>query len=541
MTDVKRIDPAELRRRLHDGGEIAVVDVREEGAFTAADHLLYASSLPLSRLELSAPDLLPRRDVRLVAVDGDETLAPRAARRLAELGYADVSVLTGGVTAWKAAGFPVYRGAHVPSKAFAELVEHLDGTPWIDIESLRAKQAAGEDLAVLDTRSFPEYRNQTIPGAISAPGVEIVDVVRDLVPSPDTLVVASCGGRTRSIIGAQALIAAGLPNRVVSLQNGTMGWTLAGLSVEKGAQRRAGPPGPTAREWSRAAAERLAERYNIPTIDAATLALWRADPTRTLHLFDVRQPEEFERGHIPGFVSVAGGQLVQETDRHVATLGARIVLADDGSLARARITAHWLIRQGWDVAVLDGAVLKNAVQEIGPRPARALGLEALAEAPDDLLTPEALNAALQAGAAVVVDVALSSDYRRGHIPGSWFSTRARLGDNLKRLPKADRVAIASPDGALARLAAAELRAQGVAAAALDGGSRAWVAAGLPLDKEPLYAETPDDVWLPPRLAPDPEAAMRDYLTWEIDLVHQIPADPDFRFIEREALSRHAAA
>jgi rhodanese-related sulfurtransferase len=235
-----------------------VVDVREEGAFTAADHLLYASSLPLSRLELSAPDLLPRRDVRLVAMDADETLAPRAARRLAELGYADVSVLTGGVAAWKAAGFPVYRGAHVPSKAFAELVEHLDGTPWIDVQTLRAKQAAGEDLVVLDTRSFPEYRNQTIPGAISAPGAEIVDVLRDLAPSPDTLVVAGCGGRTRSIIGAQALIAAGLPNRVVSLQNGTMGWTLAGLSVETGAM--AGRPDPHLASVRRPPARRIRTR-----------------------------------------------------------------------------------------------------------------------------------------------------------------------------------------------------------------------------------------------------------------------------------------
>ncbi|CAO3359030.1 rhodanese-like domain-containing protein [Azospirillum melinis] len=538
-TTIPGIDPATLRRLLRDGGELAIVDAREEGAFTGSGHLLYAASLPLSRLEVIADTLLPRRSVRLVVVDGDGTLAPRAAARLAALGYSDVSVLTGGTRAWVAAGFPVYSGAHVPSKAFAELVEHHDGTHWIDVATLRAKQQAGEDLVVLDTRSFPEFRAQTIPGAISVPGAEIVDAVRDLVPSPDTLVVASCGGRTRSIIGAQALIAAGLPNRVVSLQNGTMGWTLGGLAVEKGARRRSAPASAAARAWSVAAAAAVAERHGVPTVDAATLAAWDADATRTLHRIDVRQPEEYERGHRPGFVSVPSGQLVQETDRHVATLGARIVLADDGSLVRARLTASWLARMGWDVAVLD-APPPDGVLELGPRPTRVLGLEGLDEPADSLIAPEALAEWIDRGGVTLVDLGLSSEYRRGHLPGAWFSTRARLAASLDRLPKADALVLTSPDGAIARFAAAELRAQGVKALALDGGTRAWTAAGLPLDSEAHHADDVDDVWLPPRLQPDPETAMRAYLEWEIDLIHQVGIDPDFRFRDRAAASQPPA-
>ncbi len=396
-----------------------------------------------------------------------------------------------------------------------------------------------QDLVVLDTRSFPEFRAQTIPGAISVPGAEIVDVVRDLAPSPDTLVVASCGGRTRSIIGAQALIAAGLPNRVVSLQNGTMGWTLGGLTVEKGARRRSAPASAAARGWSVAAAAALAERHGVPTIDAATLAAWSADDARTLHRIDVRQPEEYERGHRPGFVSVPGGQLVQETDRHVATLGARIVLADDGSLVRARVTASWLARMGWEVAVLD-AGLADGVLELGPRPARVLGLGALDEPADSLIAPDALAHRIGDGGVALVDLGLSSEYRRGHLPSAWFATRGRLASVLDRLPKADTLVLTSPDGALARLAAAELRALGLRALALDGGTRAWIAAGLPLDAEALYADELDDVWLPPRLHPDPEAAMRAYLDWEIDLIRHVGLDPDFRFRDREAASRPAA-
>ena len=133
----KTITAAQLRDRLHSGGEIAIVDAREEGSFHDR-HLLMASSLPLSRVELLAPGLLPRHSAPIVVCDDGEGLAERAALRLIEGGYNDVSVLEGGVEAWEKAGFPVYSGVHVPSKAFAEVVEHECGTPRISVEELAA-------------------------------------------------------------------------------------------------------------------------------------------------------------------------------------------------------------------------------------------------------------------------------------------------------------------------------------------------------------------------------------------------------------------
>src|SRR5438132_7560536 len=129
------ITPAELRERYRAGGEIAIVDAREEGVFHER-HLFMASCLPLSRLELIAPGLLPRRSAPIVVCDDGEGLARRAAARLIEGGYTDVSLLAGGVAAWEAAGFPVYSGVHVPSKAFAEVVEHECGTPWLSAGAL---------------------------------------------------------------------------------------------------------------------------------------------------------------------------------------------------------------------------------------------------------------------------------------------------------------------------------------------------------------------------------------------------------------------
>ena len=218
---VASITAEELRRRYQAGGEIAIVDAREEGVFHDR-HLLMASCLPLSRLELIAPGLLPRHSASIVVCDDGEGLAERAAARLDEGGYTEVAVLEGGVRGWEAAGYPVYSGVHVPSKAFAEVVEHEMKTPWISVEELAERQKRGEKMAIFDSRSYDEYHSNTIPGAVSVPGAELVYRFRELVPSPDTFVVVNCGGRTRSIIGAQSLIDAGVPNRVVSLKDGTM-------------------------------------------------------------------------------------------------------------------------------------------------------------------------------------------------------------------------------------------------------------------------------------------------------------------------------
>ncbi|HEV2098144.1 MAG TPA: rhodanese-like domain-containing protein, partial [Stellaceae bacterium] len=270
-TQPGNITAAELRNRYQAGGEIAIVDAREEGSFHNR-HLLMASCLPLSRLELIAPALLPRRDAPIVVCDAGEALAERAASRLIEGGWSDVSVLAGGVAAWEAAGFPGYSGVHVPSKAFAEVVEHECHTPWITVEELADRQRRGDDMVIFDSRSYDEYHSNSIPGAISVPGAELVYRFHELVPSPDTFVVVNCGGRTRSIIGAQSLIDAGVPNRVVDLKDGTMAWHLAGLDVVNGATGRAPAVSAEGIAVARQRADVVAQRYAVPVIDRDTLA-----------------------------------------------------------------------------------------------------------------------------------------------------------------------------------------------------------------------------------------------------------------------------
>src|SRR6266446_5233683 len=403
-----KVTPAELRGRLRASGEIAIVDARKEGSFHER-HLLMASCLPLSRLELIAPSLLPRRSAPIVVSDDGEGLAERAAARLNEGGYTDVSVLAGGVAAWEAAGFPVYSGVHVPSKAFAEVVEHEYGTPWISAEELAEGQKSGERMVIFDSRSYEEYHSNSIPGAISVPGAELVYRYSELVPSPDTFVVVNCGGRTRSIIGAQALIDAGVPNRVVSLKDGTMAWHLAGFQVVAGATGRAPEVSTAGLSSARQRADAVARRYGVPVIDRAKLAEWQREADRrALYVIDVRDPAEYRAGHLPGAVMAPGGQLVQETDSWLSVWGARVVLVDDTGV-RARMTASWLRRMGWDAAVLDGGLDGVELEPGMPTPRSDIF---------PLAGPEPATVqplALQASPAVVVDLAPSRRHREGHI------------------------------------------------------------------------------------------------------------------------------
>jgi rhodanese-related sulfurtransferase len=117
-------------------------------------------------------------------------------------------------------------------------VESVRHTPALDARELKALIDGGADLVTLDARRFEEYATMSIPTSVSAQGGKLVYRVHDIAPSPKTIVVVNCAGRTRSIIGAQSLINAGVPNRVAALRNGTIGWTLAGLSLDHGALRR---------------------------------------------------------------------------------------------------------------------------------------------------------------------------------------------------------------------------------------------------------------------------------------------------------------
>ncbi len=346
------ISVREVRAALLTRREIALFDVRSEAAF-ASGHPLFAAQLPLDRIAIEAPVRMPRLDA-LVVLYGDGDEAERAQASFQRLGYSQVLVLQGGLVAWRSAGFELFQDVNSYSKAFGELVEARRHTPSLSAEEVNALIEARADIAIVDARRFDEYQTMSIPTGTSVPGAELVLRVQSVAPSASTTVIVNCAGRTRSIIGSQSLINAGLPNRVVALRNGTIGWKLAGQRLDSGQQRSAGEVSPDHVREARRRARDVAYRAGVRHVGSSELAALAEDNARTLYRFDVRTAEEYLAGHVPGFRSAPGGQLVQETDFFAPVRGARIVLSDALG-ARADMTASWLAQMAWEVYVLEGA------------------------------------------------------------------------------------------------------------------------------------------------------------------------------------------
>ena len=342
----------EVRQALLDQQEIALLDVREEDAFAQA-HPLFAANLPLARLTLDARRRIPRLDTLVVVYDNGESLAQSAAQTLQQLGYRQVHLLDGGLQGWQQAGGEVFKDVNVPSKAFGELVDAQRHTPMLSAQEVKALLEAQANVVVFDARRFDEYQTMNIPTSISVPGAELVLRAAALAPDPATRIIVNCAGRTRSIIGTQSLVNAGIRNPVAALRNGTIGWTLAGQTLTHGASRRGTAVSDAQRDAAAQKARAVADRAGVKRALPADVARFCHETSRTTYCLDVRTSEEYVLGHLPGFASAPGGQLVQETDVTLPVRGARVLLADlDG--VRANMTASWLAQMGWDVWVLDG-------------------------------------------------------------------------------------------------------------------------------------------------------------------------------------------
>lgn len=353
------VTPANIRRALLLREEIALLDLRHEAAF-ATGHPLFAANMAVDRIAIEAAVRLPRKNVPVVLFDDGEGLVAAGAERLAALGYSNVHALDGGLKAWRAAGYEVFEDVNSYSKAFGELVEARRHTPSFSADEVAKLIADKANIAILDVRRFDEYATMNIPGSVSVPGAELVLRARQAAPDPDTTIIVNCAGRTRSIIGTQSLINAGVPNKVRALRNGTIGWTLARHTLAHGADRR-GAIGPF--EDGPANARDVAYRAGVRHIGASEMSALVAGTSRTLYRFDVRDAEEYAAGHIPGFRHYPGGQLVQETDMAAPVRGARILLTDDKGV-RADMTASWLAQMGWEVYVLEGGYAGTL--EVGP-------------------------------------------------------------------------------------------------------------------------------------------------------------------------------
>lgn len=539
----RRITARTLRDWLTDGQEIALLDVREEGAF-GRGHMFLAVNLPLSRLELSVGRLVPRQSTRIVLCDEGDGLSERASGILAASGYRQTWILDGGIKGWRAQGYEVFSGTYVLEHAFGHFITSRYGTPRLTAGDLMARLEGGEAPVIIDTRPIEDFQKATIPGSINVPLGEIASRYGEVVPDETTEIVVHCAGLTRGALGAQTLINGGLENPISVLLDGTKGWAVAGGELEQGAARRAPPPSDVSLARLARMRRRVAERFRIPLV--SELETPRRNDTageRTFILVDIRSREEYEEGHLAGSVWIPGGELIGMTQDHLATRNAHLCLVDDGK-GRAEIIAGWLIVQGWpNVAVLEGGTGQGPLVT-GPPEAVAM-TPSLPKVPTmDLAT---LADRIEAGDVTVVDFASSLEYRSGHIPGAWWMTRSSLPRQACRLPQADSYVTTSTDGRIGQLAAAELASLVRAPViALHGGTAAWRAAGFGLAvgmQRPLgeasdfywdFTECPDDG--PKALT----AKRRRTIAWRSRLKDHYERDATMPFVEPQDLEKKSS-
>ena len=344
------VSVSELVTAINGTDELAIVDPRDHETYSQG-HLLWAASLRLDDALVAAEVLLPRLSTPIVIAGEEEDEARALESILNKNGWTNVTVLEGGIGSWIDAGHELYSGVNVPSKLFGELVERHYGTPHVKAEQLNEWILEGRPLVILDSRTEREFNRMSIPTGRSCPGGELVHRAFDLLEQ-DATVVVNCAGRTRSILGAESLVRAGIPNHVVALENGTMGWELADLTLDHGNDDVTPTPTITGRQQASAATQEVSKRFDVSQITSSTMNQWKSDDSRTLYQFDVRTPAEYKEGHRAGFRNAPGGQLIQATDEYAITRGSRIVLTDD-DLTRATMAASWLMEMGWETHVIN--------------------------------------------------------------------------------------------------------------------------------------------------------------------------------------------
>lgn len=520
-----------LRAWLNDGGELAVIDIRDGGPYSR-EHILVATNIARSSFETQFRRLVPRQSVRTVLTDGDGSGLVEAATFLAQHGYSNVHVLEDGNAGWVSAGFALRSGSNIVSKVFGEMVEEKCSTPHIDAGTLSSWMAEGRPFHLFDVRPLAEYRTVSIPGATNCPGMETVLRIPHLLDDPTIPVVVNCAGRTRSIIGAQTLRESGILNPVFALENGTMGWQLHGLDPDQGQSNILDEPLGDDLDEARRCARAFAERNKVPHVAVAQLNSWLSDDSRTTYVFDVRLADAFARGRYPGSINAPGGQLIQSTDTFAAVRNARVVVVDELGV-QSVMTVHWLRRMGWDAWVLEDP--GNYLTEHGPESVRLL------TDPDPRVisvSPEELRTLMERQACTVVDVGESYWYRQGRIPGSYYAMRSALATALSSFNREQMIVLCCSNGSQAPFAAGDALSLGFGrVGALVGGRSAWRAVGGDVETigtaDDNFLLTPtEDMWYPPwARAEGAREAMAEYLSWEVGLVERLRDEEYLHFAD----------
>ena len=497
-----------------------LLDPRESGLF-ARGHILGSTNIPLSNLEASVADLIPDLGIKIILVADDSRTVEYARAGLVSLGYQNILDLQGGVAAWALAGYVLFSGTNVLSKAFGEYIEATLSTPCITAQDLKNWQDTEKPFLLLDGRTPHEHNDYCIPGASHCANGDLPLITEKLRSNPELPIVVHCAGRTRSIIGTQVLLDSDLENPVYALKNGTIDWVAAGYPLEFGANRPFLPNVKAQSESSIDFAKSRLRDYGIEELNLNQVDKLKQS-YKTVYLFDIRSAEEYQHGSLKNAQNVAGGQLVQSTDQYIAVRNSAIVLCDDDHI-RATYVAIWLKRMGWRNIYTYRLEPGSCSPQRSPTSVN----------PGQTITGRELLGKLNDTSICIVDLRRSPDYVQQHIPGAHFFLR-QPGKNYDCLPLDKTIVLVAHESEkYTSLVAGEIVATGREVQTLTGGMQDWVENRFPVESDNhLFLCHPVDVSPGVEDYQDQQVIYREgkrYLNWEIELLDLLENEPAAMF------------
>ncbi len=312
---VTALDLQGLYALLKSDTEVLLIDARPKGVYEI-DHIPGAVSFPLSELKKRGDELLPQdKDFPLVFYCNGYSCgrSPAAAGFSKKLGYTNVSVLHSGLPAWKAEGYSVHASLPYVESGKAVLIDLREG-----------------DIVKRDGR---------IPGAVSIPFSELDDRDSDLPVNREVPLV----------LYADKIEIAEEAHKIL------FDWEYADVAIFPEWKKQWTSKGNALLHDSKIVTE---INWKPPYAEyALSLETFQDIVTARDIVVDVRELEEYEKGHFPGAINVPLAEATIRVPEMIKSLPDDSVLYIYCSRGvRARLTVESLLQRPDNTRYLDAIV-----------------------------------------------------------------------------------------------------------------------------------------------------------------------------------------
>ncbi len=208
--------------------------------------------------------------------------SPKVASMLKKKGFTSVKLYQAGEPEWK-------------KKNYVEV-----GTPVV-VAAYKKNSAV-----IIDARPYKMYLGATIPSSVGIPDTKVDELVGRFPADKTTRIITYCGGYHcgKSHVVARKLLSLGYTN--VSVYAGGMpAWKKAGMPTT-GSKANKVPKAETSKTGKMTAGIMLGEDEGTVDGDWFKANLGKMP---TVQIIDVRSPEEFKDGYLPGAINIEAEKL----------------------------------------------------------------------------------------------------------------------------------------------------------------------------------------------------------------------------------------